>query len=308
MIATALRFPTVESPKEFLLRMDQLGIDDVGELVDLSEEIERGAAHPHLRGARAILFRRESGTRSYVSTMRAAKRLGMDVEDASPRIVCGKAVDVDALFAAGNAADFLLIDGVSRHMLTKTRDMIMAAGLRCRVVNLGVHDTDQPLHTLSLYRLVRSRIDAVDAAARICFVDSTNHCPVAKAVHQLLRGNDRGAQASQTPNWVRRFGGHGFGVIPLTQLVTIKDADGIGRAAPDAVILSNSGESAGDEAIVRYLEIIAELPEHVPVFPAVPHSAFDVALSRPVAYQEMLDKIYSTSLAVFLWMANRTIG
>lgn len=125
MTATTLRFPTVESPKEFLLRMDQLGIDDVGELVELSEEIERGAVHPDLRGARAILFRRESGDQSYLSTMLAAKRLGTDVEDASPKIVCGRALDAEALFSAGNAADFLIVAGVSRHMLTKTRDMVV---------------------------------------------------------------------------------------------------------------------------------------------------------------------------------------
>lgn len=314
MIATALRFPTVESPKEFLLRMDQLGLDDVEELVELSEQIERGAAHSDLRGARAVLFRRESGTRSYLSTMLAAKRLGMGVEDASARIVCGGAVDVDALFSAVNAADFLLVDGVSRHMLTKVRDMVTTAGLRCRVVNLGVCDTDQPLHVLSLYRLVRSRINAAKTTARICFVGSTDHCPVAKAVHQLLRGNDRATQQHRKPGWARGFGGHGFGAIPPSELITINDPDDIGRAAADAIILSNSGDNASEETTTRYLEIIAELPEHTPVFPAVPHDAFDpvhydafdAAVLHRVAYQEMLDKIYTTSMAVFLWMANRT--
>lgn len=180
--------------------------------------------------------------------------------------------------------------------------------MRCRIVSLGGDDTDQPLQSLALYRLVRNRINAADTTARICFVGSTDHCPVAKSVHQLLRGNDHGAQPSRKPDWACGFGGHGFGAIPPSQLITINDADEIGQAPPDAIILSNSGDSASEETTTRYLEIVAELPEHTLVFPAVPHGAFDDALSQRVAYQEMLDKIYTTSMAVFLWMTNRTAG
>jgi hypothetical protein len=302
MIATALKFPIVDSPKEFMLRMDQLGIDDVRKLVELSEQIERGTAHPDLRGARAILFRRESGTQSFLSIMRAAKRLGMAVEDASPRIICGEAVDLEALFAAGDAADFLVVDGVSRQMLTKTRDMVMTAGLRCRVINIGVHNTDQPLHALSLYRLVRSRIN--DNTARICFVRSTEHCPVGKAVHELLR-NDQATRLSRKPDWARDFARNRFGAIPSSALITLKYPSELGRAAPDAVILSNSGDSAVEQATARYLEFIAQLPEHVPVFPAVPHDVFDAVLPRR---EEILDKICTTTMAVFLWMTNRTVA
>jgi len=302
MIATALRFPIADSPKEFLLRMDQLRSEDVRKLVELSEEIERAAAYPNLGRARAILFRGESGTRSFLSIMRAAKRLGMTVEDASPRIVCGEAVDREALFAAGNAADFLLVDGMSRQILSKTRDMVMTRGLSCRVINFGVHHTDQPLHALSLYRLVRSRIEATNRTARICFVESTEHCPVANAVHQLLRANDGAAQPGRNPV----FRGSGFGAFPRSALITIKDPSELGRAAPDAVILSNSGDSYVEQATERYLEFIAQLPEHVPVFPAVPHDVFDDVLPQRVACQEMLDKICTTAMAVFLWMTNWT--